>query len=129
MWRIILILYMQTTQFQNESAVDAVTADDHKRRLLYSIAFHESGHREDIAICKKLGTAGEKTAWQILERPSERGRLCKTREGDARVALERLEESLRACAHLKPEWRLAVYTRGNCNSVEGRRLSEIRYVP
>jgi hypothetical protein len=49
-------------------------------------------------------------------------------EGDARLALERIRESLAACRHLRPEWQLSIYTRGKCNSREGHKLSEARWV-
>jgi len=54
--------------------------------------------------------------------------LCVSLAGDARIALERIRESLRACAHMPARDRLAVYARGRCSSAEGQRLSRMRWV-
>ena len=75
------------------------------------------------------GAAGEVTAWQILPRSrAERDRLCRSTAEDAIVAIERIRESRAACARLPTAERLALYARGSCASVEGRRLSRARWV-
>lgn len=110
-------------------AIVAVTADQHEQNLLASIARWESTYRRDVAECRKKGAAGEVTAWQILARgDAERASLCISLEGDARIALARIRESLKACAALPAAEQLAAYARGRCSSVEGRRLSRVRWV-
>jgi len=110
------------------SAIVLATGDEHEQDLLASIARYESNYRVDVAECRKRGAAGEVSAWQIIARSdAERARLCVSLAGDARVALERIRESVRACAHLPAPERLAVYARGRCSSVEGRRLSRVRW--
>lgn len=110
------------------AAAAAVTDDDQEQALLVGIAKWESGYRTDVARCVVKGAAGELGAWQVLPRSStERDRLCKSFEGDARLALERIRESVRACRHLPLEERLAIYARGRCDSDEGRRLSRERW--
>lgn len=112
------------------SAVLAVTNDDQEERQLVKLARFESSFREDVGRCKRRGPQGEITAWQIIPRTAtERALLCVSLEADARVALERVRESVAACAHLPPEERLSVYARGRCSSAEGRRLSRVRYAP
>jgi hypothetical protein len=111
------------------AAIVAVTDDEHEQNLLASVARWESFYRRDVAECRKKGGAGEVTAFQILARgDAERARLCVSLEGDARVALGRIRESLAACRELPENERLAVYARGRCASVEGRRLSRVRWV-
>lgn len=111
------------------AAVLAVTDDAHEQALLMHIPALESGYRADVVDCRRRGPQGELTAWQILPRSAaERARLCVSLEEDARVAVERVRESLRACWWLPPAERLAVYTRGSCSSSEGRRLSRQRWV-
>lgn len=111
-------------------AIEAVTDDPHERRLLASIALWESNFRYDVATCGKLGPQGERGAWQILPRSdSERKQLCVSYVDDARIALERIRESLTVCRHNPASERLSLYARGSCTSVEGRRLSRNRWVP
>lgn len=110
------------------SAVAIVTEDPEERLVLMRIARFESNYRRDVADCIKRGEAGEVTAWQILPRSrAEEKRLCVSYEEDARIALERVRESVRACRHLAREDRLAIYARGSCGSKEGARLSRTRY--
>lgn len=110
-------------------AVAAVTDDLQEQFLLVGIPRWESSYRRDVAECRRKGPQGEITAWQILPRSDEeRRRLCVSLEGDAMVALERIRESLQACAALPPSERLAVYARGRCSSSEGRRLSRHRWI-
>lgn len=110
-------------------AITAVTDDFQEQLLLASIPRWESSYRRDVVECRLKGPQGEVTGWQILARnDAERARLCVSLEGDARVALERIRESLKACAALPPKWRLSAYTRGRCSSAEGRRLSRIRWI-
>jgi len=112
------------------AAIVAVTDDEQEQRQLAKIARFESSYSRDVAECRRKGSVGEVTAWQILARSdSERSRLCISLEGDARVALARIRESVSACRSLPAEERLAVYTRGRCHSVDGRRLSRVRYAP
>lgn len=110
-------------------AILAVTDDPHEMLLLARIAFRESSFRPEVSDCRVKGRQGELGAWQILPRSAtEASRLCVSLEGDARLALERIRESVTACRHLRPEWRLSIYTRGKCNSREGHKLSEARWV-
>jgi hypothetical protein len=111
------------------TAAAAVTDDLQEQLLLVAIPRWESSYRRDVAECRRLGRQGERGAWQILARnDDERSRLCASLEGDARIALARIRESLTACAELPAPERLAVYTRGRCSSLEGRRLSRVRWV-
>ncbi len=110
------------------AAIVAVTDDPQEQRQLAKIARFESSYDRDVAECRRKGAAGEVSAWQIIARGAEeRSRLCVSLEGDARIALGRVRESVRACMHLPADERLSVYARGKCASVEGRRLSRIRY--
>ena len=112
------------------AAIVSVTDDEHEQNLLASIARWESFYRRDVAECRKKGAAGEVTVWQILARSdAERALLCVSLVSDARVALARVRESLAACAALPAPERLSAYARGRCSSVEGRRLSRVRWVP
>lgn len=111
-----------------EAVVD-VTDDPQEQLLLVAIPRWESSYRRDVAECRRRGPQGEVTAWQILPRSeAERARLCVSLAGDAQLALERIRESLGACASLPPHERLALYARGRCSSVEGRRLSRVRWI-
>lgn len=111
-------------------AIRAVTDDEQEQRQLAKIARFESNYRRDVAECTKRGPQGEVTAWQVLARPGESiAAMCESYEAGARIALERVRESVRACRSLPAEDRLALYTRGRCSSAEGRRLSRVRYAP
>ncbi len=110
-------------------AVASVTDDLQEQLLLVGIARWESFYRRDVGECRRKGPQGEVSAWQILPRnDAERRSLCVSLAGDARVALARIRESVTACASLPATERLAVYARGRCSSVEGRRLSRVRWV-
>ena len=110
------------------SAIVAVTDDAQEQRQLAKLARFESNYRRDVGECRRKGGAGEVTSFQILARSdAERARLCISLEGDARIALARIRESVAACRALPVEERLSVYARGSCHSVEGRRLSRVRY--
>ena len=109
-------------------AIVSVTDDVLEQDLLASIARWEGAYRRDVGECRRPGPQGELGAWQVLARSDvERARLCASLEGDARLALERVRESITACAHLPPAERLAVYARGRCDSAEGRKLSRHRW--
>jgi hypothetical protein len=109
-------------------ACAAVSANKTERYLCAKIPRFESLYRIDVGRCEVKGAAGELSAWQILPRgEKDKERLCKTLEGDARVAIERIRESRAACRHLPPEEQLALYTRGSCDSEEGRKLSRTRW--
>lgn len=111
------------------TAVTAVTDDLQEQLLLVAIPRWESSYLPNVGDCRRLGPQGERGAWQILPRTeAERTALCVSLEGDARVALARIRESVAACAALPPAERLAVYTRGRCSSAEGRRMSRVRWV-
>lgn len=107
----------------------SATDDEHEQDLLASIARWESSYRQDVGECRRKGPQGELGAWQNLARSqAERARLCVSYEGDARLALERIRESVTACHGLPEPERLAVYARGRCDSREGQRLSRVRWV-
>lgn len=109
-------------------ACASVTSDRVERYLCMKIPRFESNYRIDVGRCEVKGAAGEVTAWQILPRSrTERDRLCRSLRGDAEVAVERIRESRRACWQLPKAEQLALYTRGDCGSVEGRRLSRHRW--
>ena len=111
-------------------AIVSVTDDPQEQRQLAKIARFESNYRRDVGDCRVLGGVGERGAWQILARGAvERAALCVSLEGDARIALARIRESVSACRHLPKEARLAIYARGRCSSAEGQRLSKVRYAP
>ena len=106
----------------------AATEDRSERYLCAKIPRFESSYRIDVGRCEVKGAAGELTAWQIIPRnAAERARLCHSLEEDAAVALERIRESRAACRHLPKEEQLALYARGDCGSVEGRKLSRHRF--
>lgn len=114
-----------------ELATAIVDATDSwwERVQLAKIARYESNLRRDVADCVRRGPQGEVSAWQILPRSgAERQALCVSYEADAAIALERIHESLRACSREPEADRLALYARGSCSSVEGKRLSRTRWV-
>lgn len=116
--------------FRVELARVIVTAtdDDRERLILTRIARYESNLRRDVAECKVLGPQGEVGPWQALARtPREREEVCGSLEGAARVALQRIRESERACRHLEPLFRGGVYVRGKCGTAEANRLSKVRW--
>lgn len=109
-------------------AIAAATNDPGRQLLLVRIARFESNYREDVGRCRLNGKAGDRSAFQVVPRnDGERARLCVSLVEDARLALERVEESLAACRHLPAPERLAVYARGRCDSEQGRALSRHRW--
>lgn len=112
------------------TAVRAVTSDAHEQRQLLRIARFESTYRRDVADCTVAGKEGELSAWQILPTPAVgRAEICASTAAAAGIALRMVRESIRACSHLPPPERLAMYARGRCDSAEGRRLSRARWAP
>jgi len=110
-------------------AIVAATADHLEQDLLASVARFESNFEREVAECRRMGEAGDRTAWQVVPRcEADRRALCRSFDDDAAIALDRMRESIRACHSLPPPERLAVYARGSCSSAEGRRLSRIRWV-
>jgi hypothetical protein len=110
-----------------EACVSA-TSNRTERYLCMKIPRFESLYRIDVGRCEVKGKAGELTAWQILPRGTkDTERLCKSTIEDAKVAIERIRESRAACKHLPPEEQLAIFTRGSCDSEEGRALSRTRW--
>lgn len=110
-------------------AAIAVTDVLQEQLLLVAIPRWEASYRRDVADCRLRGPQGEVGPWQVLPRnDAERLALCVSLEGDARIALARIRESLSACRSLPPAERLALYARGRCSSSEGRRLSRVRWV-
>lgn len=106
-------------------AIVETTDDEHEQALLARIAWLES-RMTPSAGCKKGRGRG---AWQVEPR-TRRGWLdsCGPLEAQVALALERVRESLAACAHLEPRDRLAVYARGRCDDMRGRYLSRARWV-
>lgn len=120
-------------RYKIADAIVSVTDNEHEQNTLASIARYESDYIERISRCecKKHECDGgrAKGSWQIIPyNRKERERLCVSLEDDARIAVERIRESERACSMLPREEQLAVYTRGSCNNLEGRRLSKIRWL-
>lgn len=107
-------------------AIATATDDVREQDLLVGVARWESFFRVDVATCKRKGSAGEVTAWQIRRKRGDD--LCRTYEADAKVALGRIRESLAECAAYPEETRLASYATGNCASKTGQRLSRMRWV-
>lgn len=115
-------------RFEIATACFRATEDRTERFICMKIPRFESSYREDVGRCLVLGPSKEKTAFQILARgPADDARLCRSLDEDAVVATERIRESRDACPHLPPSERLAIYARGKCDSVEGRRLSKHRW--
>lgn len=110
------------------AAVTAVTDDLQEQAILVDIPRWESSYLRAVGDCRLKGPQGELGAWQILPRnDTERAALCVSLEGDARMALSRIRESIAACRASPPPERLALYTRGSCSSREGRRMSRVRW--
>lgn len=110
-----------------QACVDATT-DRSERYICAKIPRYESLYRIDVGRCEVVGKAGDLTAWQIVPRSKEeRARLCVSLLEDAKVAIERIRESRRACWRLPKQDQLALYARGSCDSEEGRRLSRTRF--
>ena len=111
----------------------AITADpgttDHEARILARIARWESNYRADVSDCRITGDAGRSVgAWQAHDRaPDVRERICTDLAYGALVARTDVRRSYAMCAHLAEPERLAAYTRGRCDSEEGRRLSRVRW--
>jgi hypothetical protein len=81
--------------------------------LVLAVAWHESTLRLEA-----VGDHGRSVcAMQIYDGPRE---LLLDPEGCIRTGLAMMRDSMRAC----PDAPLAVYARGRCDSVDGRRLSE-----
>lgn len=109
-------------------ACAAATTDRTERYICAKIPRYESLYRIDIGRCEVKGAAGEVTAWQILPRGEwDTLRLCRSFTEDAVVAVERIRESRSACRASPPEEQLALYTRGKCDSEEGKKLSRARW--
>lgn len=109
-------------------AIESASSDPWEQRQLVRIAHFESSFRRDVGTCLVRGPQGELGSWQVLPRTgAERIELCASLEQSAAIALARIRESVSACRRSAPEDRLALYTRGNCASVEGRRLSRVRW--
>jgi len=110
------------------SAIVSATWDQTEQDVLATIARHESLYDQGVADCVTYGAAGDRGAWQVVPRSfAETLALCVSYEADAAIALDRVHESVRACRHLPPAERLAVYARGRCDSAEGRSLSRQRW--
>lgn len=110
------------------TAIVYVTGHAVDQLALAKIARFESHYQRDVADCDRMGAAGDRSAWQVVPRSREdAARLCVTYVQDARLALERIDESTHACWHLPAADRLAIYARGKCDSDEGRALSRQRW--
>ena len=113
----------------------AITADptttDHEARLLARIPRWESNYRPEVSDCRITGDGGRSVgAWQAHDRaPEVRERICTDLAYGALVARQDVRRSYAMCAHLPEPERLAGYTRGRCDSEEGRRLSRVRWTP
>lgn len=117
-----------TYRLELAQAIVAATERPLVRMLLARIARFESNYREDVGRCTIKGKANDLGPFQVVPRShAERERLCVSLVGDARLAVERIEESVRACRRLPLRERLAVYARGRCASADGRRLSRVRW--
>lgn len=109
-------------------ACTAATTNRTERYICAKLPRYEALYRVDVGRCEVKGKAGELTAWQILPRgPKDTERLCRSVAEDAVVAVERIRESRAACRHLPSEEQLSLYTRGRCDSEEGRALSKVRW--
>lgn len=114
-------------RYELATAIVSVTNNHHEQDLLASISRWESSHRRSIAECKRLGTEGERGAFQVKARTEDEKRtLCGPLEGQVRIALWHLRHSLIACAALEPHDRLSEYTTGRC--IAWQRESRIRWM-
>lgn len=118
-----------TLRFAEATAIANVTADAQLQDTLTKIVFHESSFRAKVADCRIKGDGGRSLgAFQLQPRSdSERAMACGDLSGQARLALSRVEESLRVCRHLPEAERLGIYTDGRCNSTKARRQSRARW--
>ncbi len=116
------------TRWQIARAIVGASWDVREQNLLATIARHESRFERAVANCEIMGVAGDRSAWQVVPLSLAEGlALCVSYEQDARIALDRARQSIHACRAYPPAERLAVYARGRCDSVEGRRLSRMRW--
>jgi len=108
--------------------VDAGTTP-HEGRILMRIARFESNYRADVADCRVTGDAGRSVGpWQHYDAaPALRACICGNLTCAARVARDDVRRSVALCKHLPEAERLAAYTRGRCDSAEGKRLSRARW--
>lgn len=89
--------------------------------VMLAVAFKESSWSAAVDDHRVRGPAGECGLWQVMPV----GRVCAhTRDDEARIALERMRRSFRACRALPGDERLAVYTSGSCS--RGRAASRAR---
>lgn len=110
------------------SAIVSATDDQAEARTLMRLAWTESRFVPRVGRCARDVTAGG--FFQVVGRePDEWRRACGRVEGQAALALERVQESRALCAHLPEAERLAVYARGSCASRTGRALSRGRVQP
>lgn len=111
-------------------AVEGLPAGERKgaAELLIAVAWHEGGFQKDVDIgpCapRRLKAGGcdggrAKSLWQIQGHDEDVG----TREGAARTALRLARMSLRSCAKLASEEKLAMYAAGTCGSRIGQKRS------
>jgi len=124
-------------QYRNDlaNAIVSVTNNEHEQQLLMSTVRYESSFFVRLGSpqceCRRNECDGGRARgpWQIIPRSKiEKESLCVSLEQDAKLALSRVRESLRACWRSPPNERLALYLRGNCSNEDGKRLSRIRWV-
>ncbi len=93
------------------SAIVDATSDEHLQDVLGRIAFYESNFTRSVADCRVKGDHGSALgAFQVQPRsPVERRLLCGPLDGQVRIALARIEESLAWCGNLNG------FTSGRCD--------------
>lgn len=111
------------------SAISTTDASDHEALLLARIALFESNYVERVVMCRRGTTKSGRGAFGVIARgPSEYAAACGFTVAAAELGLDRVRESLKACRHLPPRDRLAVFASGRCSSKKGRALSRVRWV-
>lgn len=91
--------------------------------LLASIASFEAHLREDVATCAKGGDKdpkGNPRAWGLWQAWRPKERVCASLEAGARIALEMVVDSFKACRYADVRDRLGVYADGPGIVTNGR---------
>jgi hypothetical protein len=116
-------------RFREAAAIVNATSNERLQDTLTRIIWKESSFRAEVADCRIKGDKGRAMgAFQIQPRSSaEREIACGDLDGQARLALERIEESLRVCRHMPEAERLGIYVDGKCDSKKARRQSRERW--
>jgi hypothetical protein len=107
-------------RWQIAAAIVEGTDDAREHGILVRLAYYEAGFQRRVASCAVLGDAGRAHGlFQVQPiTPSERRAACGPLRAQVALALERVRQSMAACAHLEPRDQLSGYTRGRCTAGE-----------